>query len=392
MAYLHHREILTLLLMAICLTKTKKILNCSLALKIIFFICVSMIIGAFTALDTDIPFAVDAILTFLNFIWAAFFLIAVSETKQQAWNLFFIGFIITMLSGSMAIVQIFVGELTWLQSSNQLAAIEMGRFGMPRYLSLLGDPNLHGLIGNYGIFIATIMRRKNYCGKAFSRFLIIVGLLLVAVSLSKMAIVTLFGCLFYLKKYSQLRLFKWSNLILVSFLSFFIIEGILVSSSEDLSFMYIFQRFFSDQKGGLFSSGFLNDLFFRMAGRGSESLITAKILLVGDNFSVAGIAAKQAGYGILPHNYYYELVLVGGVGLVTLFIFIVLSAFKSTQLMTKNASHLHSSEICLMQVILIGVSVMSLGFPLPYSSGVGYLFWSCVGLISIQSNRLIRIY
>jgi len=294
-------------------------------------------------------------------------------------------------------LQAVTGEIAQLYPSEGWS-LTNARGGVRRFCSILGDPNIGGIIGGLSpIFISTISR-KFWKTKIMLFF---IGLIVLFMAQSFTGFISYMLSLFVTVKRK-----KTFIIVLCVFLIFSVI--IIQTSSEYSEFvdgskvfaaikLYTRANNYEDESDSFIdapgilphSNRMLKDLDFRLFSYLNTNDTFEKILF-GTAYNKVFAGTDYNPSGIKPHNGYKELYLTGGV--IRLFLYLtlfVITAIKAKRIKS-NRKYLpdktNNISMCAIKTYAILLLIM-LTFPIGTYPGVGQIFWVSICVINIVYDR-----
>lgn len=253
------------------------------------------------------------------------------------------------------------------------------RGNLYRYMTIVGEPNVGGMLAVIAFVIAISLPRRKAWGVFFSGLAFAFSVL----SLSKGAIVGLVVVALLLfaitPKGQRHEVALRSALAVVFGISFLLIIG-----AQD--YCLISAKSIWGSISG--EPSVWDDFQSRQSGIGvdfeavfSRSLLPFPLnIIFGASFGVVGSAAQEIlganGKIVLPHNSYIELFLAGG--LVTLGMTLALMLRALRRLLPAWSRPNHVLDRCAL-VCLVILSCWMLVFPVIYEPVTGALFWTIIG-------------
>ena len=293
-------------------------------------------------------------------------------------------------------LQAVTGEITKLYPSEDWS-LANARGGLRRFCSILGDPNIGGVIGGLSpIFISTISR-KLWKTKTMMFF---TGLIVLLMAQSFTGFISYIFSLFVTVKRK-----KTFIMILCVFLIFSV--AIIQTSSKYSEFvdskafaaiqLYTRDNSFENASDPLIDAPgilphrnrMLKDLDFRLFAYLNTNDTFEKILF-GTAYNKVFVGTDHNPSGIKCHNSYKEMYLTGG--LIRLLLYLTLFAITAIKAkkIKANIRHLPESTkriaMCAIKTYSILLLIM-LTFPIYTYPGVGQIFWVSICVINIIYDR-----
>jgi len=293
-------------------------------------------------------------------------------------------------------LQAVTGEFTKLYLF-ETGSLANARGGMRRFNSILGDPNIGGIIGGLSPIIISTISRKLWKTKIMMFF---TGLIVLLMAQSFTGFISYIFSLFVTVKRK-----KTFIIVLCAFLIFSV--AITQTSSEYSEFvhgkvfaaiqLYTRANNFERESDSLIdapgilphSNRMLKDLDFRLFAYLNTNDTFEKILF-GTAYNKVFTGTDHNPSGIKCHNGYKEMYLTGG--LIQLFLYLtlfVITAIKAKKIKA-NIRHLPESTkriaMCAIKTYVILLFIM-LTFPIYTYPGVGQIFWVSICVINIIHDR-----
>ena len=308
-------------------------------------------------------------------------------------TVFMVVLIINVVLALTAPLQDIIGVIPQLYAYEDLA-FSTGRGGFARYHSMLGDPNVGGMIG--GLFpLILLIEWPDGKHRRFFWQMIVWGIsfLLVAYSQSMTAIfLLLFSILIIGFHNSKPRYRKPLFLLLLLILAFIAIPDSWGRISGVFDTFSSFRGHLVAAPGIIpHSNWFLTNLDYRLFAFLDVNDTLQKILF-GSTFDVAGFGGDYNPRAIMAHNAYKEFYIVGG--LVLLWIFMILfgfTAWRGYRLMrhrTLLPDSLQGVAKAVTLIVWLLLAVM-FTFPIYFYPGIGLLFWVSVSLVHVIYDRYL---
>lgn len=269
-----------------------------------------------------------------------------------------------------------------------------------RYVSLLGDPNVGGMIGGLLPITLLAISRKHY--RFWSIAIIAWSVLLVVYSQS------LTGTLFFVLSTLSIWLFRKSllstyvvlmSLVLMLFLSvLWSSPGVVNTAWEQITGvirLYTSERFsYPLERPGILPSPnlMMADLDFRFFAYLDRNDSLEKVLF-GSTYSLVTPSAEYNPFGITPHNSYKEMYLAGGLLQLGLYLLMFGMTFgKGLMLVINKRSYAGLRGTATGAFLIFSILLLGLGtFPVYHYSGVGQILWMSVSVVNIVYDRLRSI-
>lgn len=274
-----------------------------------------------------------------------------------------------------AIYQMLGESMPWL--SQNYSAI---RGDLPRYKTLLGEPNVGGMSAILLYFLASTIITK----ATVKYFLLFATTLLAVISISKVAYMGFILANIFILTIDYLRARKTSSRfpsLQWSMQTLIVVGWLFLLACCPLIYKYMevgFNSFIGRQSSvpGVIQD-FLSRTVFLSYGGGINFNDLAQ-LMFGQSFIRAGSVAVELALqnAVLPHNTYLEIYLIGGFILLGLFIVIQGSVVKMLIKQAITRFNLYGSLIGLFLLI----SLFMFTYPNLYEPITGTLFWFIVGV------------
>ncbi|WP_193337134.1 hypothetical protein [Devosia beringensis] len=250
------------------------------------------------------------------------------------------------------------------------------RADLVRYMTVLGEPNVGGMIAVIGVVIGVFLPTK----LRYSILVVSPSVIFVFMTISKAAALGLVvACIAIVVADLLFRRTKSLNRIV-----FGLLVGLaLVFALHAGDYLSASIRSVLGQING--EPSLVDDLVDRQDGiffaaDGNYSALKLFNMVFGLSFGVAGSAAQEVlGYDagvMLPHNSYMEIYITGG--LATLAIVVLLMARAFLRLFRDARATGHVEDICALVCLLV-LSCWMLVYPIIYEPATGALFWSLIG-------------
>ncbi len=364
------------------------------SLLVIAYLAYSIFIFFHTMMIYDMTLALQGFMRFVNVALLAPLATTIIANKKQLqfiinlWCIvFFIGFI-------TAFYQLIGGDLSWL-----LGDYIAVRGGLVRAKTLLGEPNIGAMASIFIISYAFYGALKSF----WRTLLVVISSLFIIISLSKAAIAGLivFVCLSLLINYKAIGYYKTKNVIklmqLIIIFTFIIITLVFLLPEVNI----IIDRYFNVAISAFTGTGeiqgttkgiwhdLINRAYFYpqryIENALSRSDTPLLHLIIGNSFGAAGSVARGLDIegAVLPHNSYLEIVLVGGLFMLIIFLFFIKTAYKRLMLIRKQDIGLSFLVFWLILFVIFMIS-----YPIIYEPFLGALFWIVVGVAF--NNRLYK--
>lgn len=270
------------------------------------------------------------------------------------------------------------------------------RGGVPRYISVLGDPNVGGMVGALLPFSLLVSYKKNNLWRLVvlgcSGFIVAFAQSLtgIALFLLSLSIITVFEKSFF-KLYTILAI--------LTIISFLFMPDIIFYQAEKLT--SVFQLYNTNRtSSSLEAPGVLPhinlmfiDLDFRLFSYLDVNDTISKILF-GSTYDVVALGAYNPN-AIKSHNSYKEMYLAGGLTQLGLFAIlfgtIAVKAYRVIIHRRLLSSVLIGPAISASLIYFALLFVMFV-FPVYYYPGVGQIFWVSVSVINLVYDLYLRNY
>lgn len=398
----YFREIATIfiLLLLIVLAMGKKVRKNSVIIWfILIFLNTTLLVFISTSLDLLIRFKllVSITILFSSIIIIPNFVTSANDIRK----LFLFTLLINALLALTGPIQHIIGIIPELYPYENWHMVNI-RGGFPRYISILGDPNIAGMIG--GLLPLSILAIKT----KYIHFwgIIIMGwsilILVFAQSLTGMLLFALSISTIWLGKRELIKLYTILVVIALPVMISFILTPDLITTKWDqftgVVHLYTGQvhnpypdapkilpqtrRIWMDIDYRLFSYIDMND--------------TVKKVLFGSTYDVVTTSTNYNPEGIVAHNSYKEMYLAGGLTQLGLYLFLFsITALKAYKLIKRRKQMEYSLvgsalSACIMYYFLLFVMFF---FPVYHYPGIGQIFWVSVIIINIVHDKwLVRAY
>lgn len=362
-----------------------------------FFVLVGLILlaGLHTWLLSGAAVAVPATSRFGNVLMLGPLAAVLVMGKKQLTKVFCLFGLIAACAYATLLFQYFGGSLDILVG--HYIAI---RGNLVRYMTLVGEPNVGGMLAVLIFSIGMILIRSRITA------IIVAGLAFtwVVFSISKASMIgivlSIIFCIFVSKHNRRevcLRIVFacFTGVMLLALIGGLEYGKVCVSSitGSITGEPSLLDDFESRQGGGgghAVSLSFIDSIL-------SNALLTRPFNYVfGASYSLVGSAAQEvlgpnAGV-VLPHNSYVELLLTGGISMLGLVLYLMLGAFRA--LVPGSRMPESAEERCALVCLLLLSSWMFV-YPVIYEPITGCLFWVIVGYgnrIGIYGNRFHRLH
>jgi hypothetical protein len=293
---------------------------------------------------------------------------------------------ILALSGPL---QLIVGIIPELYSFEDWA-VWAGRGGFPRYASILGDPNVGGMIG--GLLPLCLFALPN--NKRFTPLVILpLSVLIVGFAQSYTGIILL------LISFALLILSGtpgWKSILLLLFVMSILVISTPVMSEQitatikNLGSGYVNPLVQLEAPGVLpHSNRALIDLDFRLFAYVDKNDTVGKILF-GSTYDTATPGKNYNPTAIYAHNTYKEMYLAGGLVQLGLYILLFGMTTRRAYTLTRRKMILPGSlrgTVISASVVFFLLLIVMFTFPVYHYSGVGLIFWTVVAIINVVYDR-----
>ncbi len=289
------------------------------------------------------------------------------------------------LSGPL---QEITGPIGWVNEDVDWALLH-GRSGFARYLSVFGDPNVGAMCG--GLLPLVTLTLSDGNRKPGLAWFVLTGIInvwaiaLVAYSVSQAGLFLLASSL--LSSWWIDREHRWWQVLqigVIVIMSLLVIPdmgdrilGILENAGAEAPNWYLSGPGWLSQ-----STKLLRDLDFRLFAYLDMNDTISKILL-GSGYNVVVPSSYYNPLGVLAHNGYKEIYLNGGLlGLALYGLLFVLTSIRAIRIV-RSASSLLASQRWMWAVVVacFQLLIVMFTFPIYHYTGIGIIFWGCVGLI-----------
>lgn len=300
-------------------------------------------------------------------------LAALLFVSRKSLNAIFLIYLVVFSAALLSLLYQFFGGSLQVLVQDYIAI----RADLVRHMTIVGEPNVGGMIAVLGYIIGLTIPRNRYLSVALAGS----AIAFVIMSLSKGAVLGI--CVASFALFVLAPPDKRVDVVARGVLSglFGVVFVLLIGADAYLSAAV--RSVFGQIKGepsavSDFANrqwGFLLDLDF--LGAPIQSLL---VVLFGSSFGVAGSAAQELlGYEagvILPHNSYLEMLLTGGIAMLGCTIYLMGNAFRNFVFEMRISK---SREDCCAVVCLVMLACWMLIYPVIYEPVTGALFWSLIG-------------
>lgn len=392
-ASLHVRELATLTLLLVTVFKShsrRYAFLWMLAFLIIFCIFITVFRSNIYEQSASIKLFVRLIMFFSLIIIIPIYI----KTERTARNFFMFILVWNSILALSAPLQEISGQILWLSPDNW--EWTHGRAGYARFLSILGDPNVGGMIG--GLLPLSLLSLRNHIFKSrlqqFSLeiFVLSVSFLLVSYALSLTGLFIFLCSILITWWFSKGHRLK--ELVQIS-----LIMLIVILLVPDLSrrFVGTFQRFLKPSPQSMLgpsllprTNALMANLDFRLFGYLDVNDTAGKVLF-GSTYNIVVPSSYFNSHAILAHNGYKEMYLAGGLlqlGLyLTLFTVTGVKGYRLVRYRKALSRVLVGPALGSVFAFFILLGMMTT-FPIYHYNGIGIVFWSVAGLIHVISDRL----
>lgn len=398
------RQALIVVLYARLIVRTRS-LTFGTPCTLLVFLGLGAVVMLHTAIGFDWRLAVFGFLRFVNVAVLAPLAVALVTSEARLRTLIALWFAAIGLGLASDLYQVFGGHMEWL-----VQGYIAGRCDLPRYKTILGEPNVGGMAAAIAAIGAVLLLRPLWLRIAGAGSSIVFVIL--SLSRAALLIVVIGALMAAALEAPRLRQVWWRpgarrraalaalaiaavgiaadrvpgiHAYFVTVVASFTGDCTIVSSDvTDLGTYY-------GKENGIFFS--LRDRAFDRVGLGLSLMDTAAqavgmirgllVSLFGLSFAVAGsVAVELRGSppAVLPHNGFLELFLVGGPVLLASFVVLVAQGGRRLMVFRRHAP---SPILSFMVVGYTMLILATMGYPIFYHPILGSLFW----LIVAVANR-----
>lgn len=365
------REVLYLYLITRVLTAYRIKVNLGIGLLFLFFLYAGFV-AVHTWLAYGSEFAIKGLLRWVNAALIAPIALIIIRNMEEARKFLCLWIVLVVLGAMAGPYQFLGGELDWL-----VRGYASFRGSVVRFKTILGEPNVGGMVGALVLAFAVIAIRSILA----KSILVICSLTMIVFSVSKaalgasMVVVLLAAWNGYLS-FKRTAFIVGPSVILGAMIVVLIPEvgkgGVHMIDSSVKAFL------------GKGEKGAVEDLYSRTITMTSEGIALALeegdlpvlTLLGGGSFAIAGSAALELGAQrvVLPHNSFAEIFLVGGVVYLVIFLSLIMAVYDRLR------KHRNNNLIDAVRVMVICSVGLALIYPVIYAPALGSLFWLAVGV------------
>tara|TARA_Y100000816_G_C26068142_1_gene561489 strand:- start:361 stop:1233 length:873 start_codon:yes stop_codon:yes gene_type:complete len=274
-------------------------------------------------------------------------------------------------------LQFIVGPISWFAESAT-------RGGAYRFSTLLGNLTAIGISGGVGLTLALLHKGKNN----FIRYLFIFGIVLgMSMSMQRAGVMNI---LFSLLIYFFLSAGKWTNK-LKQLIFTFSIAGILFLVAYNIDFFKIYLSFFMNSLG--LDSGistrvdytpFYEQIIYRLSGNTLSHFNYYGPVWLTVGYGLSAFGGVLGMKGLYAHNDFLNVLTVGGIVYLSLFILFLVSVFSKNIKYYKISKRPDSKNNLrsLMGALIIFIINLPMGSGNYFHPNHSIIFWLTVGVFS----------
>lgn len=366
---------------------------------LLVFLGLSVVVMLHTAVSFDWRLAVFGLMRFLNVALLAPLAMALITSEARVRTVVALWFAAIGLGLATDLYQVFGGHMAWLVQD-----YVSGRCDLPRFKTVLGEPNVGGMAAAITSIGAVLLLRPLWlrvAGAGSSVVFVILSLSRAALLI--VAVGTLAACALEAPRLRQAWRRPHAGRRAVLAALAIVAGGIAADQVAGIHayFATIAASFTGDcavvsndasdrgtyygELNGFFSS--LHDRAFDRVGLGLSLIGTAADTLVGLLVSLFGLSFAAAGSvavelrgsppAILPHNGFLEMLLVGGPVLLASFLVIIAQTGRRIISFRRHWPSPMASFIVVSYAVLV---LATMGYPVFYHPVLGSLFWLIVAV------------
>jgi hypothetical protein len=352
----------------------------------LIYLFLAALVGVHTWLAYTGGLAGHALLRFLYAAPLAPLAFALVRTRAQVWQLLALWTAVAMLGVLSVAAQTAGAPMEWMVRG--YIAI---RADLVRYKSLLGEPNVNGMVGAI-VYVGALLAVRPWLLRTL---LLAAALFLLIMSLSKAALMvaalaTLVVALSGWKWTDRQAYMARAHRLAGDLLAVCVIIGLAFSISATSPYAKISYKLLAGQytvetsavqdlSDRTFAWRYVGDPCPGLANlSGNRAWELTRCFGIGQSFGRAGSSAVElkVPQAVGPHNSYIEIFLVGGSLLLGAFLYLLWQTGKS--LARSRAEDLVLFRFCLFSFLLIVLFMV--GYPNIYEPVTGCLLWLLVGV------------
>lgn len=377
------RELATLLVIIFTIIRG---IRKSKTIIIYYFIVISTFVTVFRTPSLNLVIGIKLFVRLMILSSSIIIIPSFIYNENHVKAVFLFTIILNTVLALTAPLQHFTGIIPELYAFDEWA-LWAGRSGFPRYVSILGDPNIGGMIGGLLPLCLLLYPRK--------KFLIKLAIWVCALTLIGFA-QSMTGIILFVASLLIIGLYKEYSPIYIVILGFIVSITAILLPNLSKQVIATIDAYFSEDIDVSFeapgvlphTNRFLIDLDFRLFAYLDMNDTAAKIIF-GSTYDAA-TPGKNYTSGIYAHNSYKEMYIAGGlVQLIAYFLLFVMTARRAYWLVKCRKllpNSLYGTVISASFMFYILLVVMFF-FPVYHYSGVGQVFWVSLTLLNVIYER-----